>query len=120
MLKSVYASPPVALLRSPELCRFADPATRPPGGLPPPPARGLHPRRACRARLLMLGNQHADNTEALFQSLRLPAQILCESQAATAAAELEPCPSLRDRHPILCRLTRHALAAKGMKDREDL
>ena len=52
-----------------------------PRGLPPPPARGLPPRRAC-ARQPARRWPIRRNTEPLFRSLRLPAQRLCESQAA--------------------------------------
>lgn len=111
MQMSVYAWPSGASSLVSDLDRFGDPATQP-LGFPPPPTRGLPPRSSRVPRV----NEHTAtlphvNTEALFQSPKLLAQILSESQAAKPQKNEKPCPSLRDRHPVLARLTRAALAA---------
>jgi hypothetical protein len=70
----------VPRLRPPALCRI--PPRSPRGGLSPG-----HQRAGCPRVALSRASTHPRqpircNTEALFRSLRLPAQILCEIQAA--------------------------------------
>lgn len=94
-----------------ELPLVSVPATQPPeGAFPQPPAarlpRALRPLRAARARPIT--PQRRGTSQA---------SILCETSGGKAAPKSEPCPSLRDRHPVLCRLTRHAWQLKEIKNR---
>ena len=83
------------------------PSTRPPGDFPQPTLRGGCPATArLAARLNLLSrSQSAANTEPLF---RFAAQMLDENQAAQAAKNKKPCPSLTRPAPNLVPPPRHA------------
>ena len=105
--KSAYASPPGVSFLVSDLHRRAVSRHAPPQrGASPNHQRAGCPRVALpRVKPRPRRWPIHGNTEALFRSLRLPAQILCEIYAAKAAGKSKPCPSRRrDRHPILCRL----------------
>ena len=79
------------------------PSTRPPrGDFPQPPARRL-PRHGALGRALQpirrwpIHRQHRSTVSLCFTDL------LWKS-GGKAAENRKPCPSLRDRHPVLCRL----------------
>lgn len=96
----------VPRLRPRSPCRI--PPRSPRGAFPHRPSARVAPAsRATRAMPNTTRSANA-NTEPLLRSLRLSAQRLRESQAAKPLPSLKPCPSLRDRHPILGRLTRPA------------
>ena len=103
MLTTLAAWPPVAE------CRFAPPATtsrvvprpstRPPGGTSPNHLRGGCP---ATARLAARFNQYdaAKPPPTSSHCSACATQSLDENQAARAAENEKPCPSLRDRHPV--------------------
>jgi hypothetical protein len=98
MRKIAYALPPVVSFLASDLHRRAVSLHAPPKGeLPPTDQRAGCPRVALPRVNQTTPPPIHDNTEALFQSLRLPAQILCESHAAKAAGKTKAMPVAQTR-----------------------